>query len=96
MRKYHFVSVCLACLVVADVAAAQPLSEPTPPVAPSNAPPEVIAPGKGTTNAPGASVIRPPNVDPRMSVEPPANSPESKTVIPPPGTPGGKPNPTPK
>ena len=101
MRAYLAASMCVVGLTLAGAANAQPAAQPTPPVAPVNSPPEVIAPKSGSTDKlgvskPTAGVVRPPNVDPQMSVKPPANEPSSGAVIPPPGTPGGNPNVQPK
>jgi hypothetical protein len=94
MSRYLLASMCLAWLVVPGTAHAQPRSQPMSPSPPANSHPEVIPPKNGTTDTSGASVIRPPNVDPGMSVKPPANPGQSKAVVPPRGAPDGKPNPT--
>jgi hypothetical protein len=96
MRAYFVTSVCLAGLTLAGVTNAQSTSQPTPPAAPVNPPPEVIAPKSDHTNKSGAGVLRPPNVDPGMSVKPPDDVRGAGPVIPPPGTPGGDPNVIPK
>jgi len=79
----------------------QPTSpaNPTVPVAPSNSaspPPEKIAPADGSPNGSMSGklsaqkgTITPPNVDPGMTVSPPATSSGKTSVIPPPGSPGG-------
>lgn len=97
MRAYLVASVCLTGLALSGVANAQaPPSQPTPPAAPVNPPPEIIAPRSGSTDKSSPSVLRPPNVDPGMSVKPPVDPPQPGSVIPPPGTPGGNPNVIPK
>jgi hypothetical protein len=67
---------------------APPTSQQVP-VAPPNAPnppPEKIAPG-GTMANHGTK--KPSNVDPGITVKPPANTQGTMPVVPPPGTPGG-------
>jgi hypothetical protein len=59
------------------------------PVAPPNAPnppPEKIEPNSTTTDR---GTLKPPNVDPGMAVQPPANTRGTMPVVRPPGTPGG-------
>jgi len=102
MRTYSLALLGLAGLIVSGVAGAQAPSQPVPPSPPGKyPPPEVIAPAQGTTGKAGTDkveggVIRPPNVDSGMSVKPPATAPQSMTVVPAPGTPGGNPNVAPK
>jgi len=96
MRANFVASVCLVSLALAGVAQAQQQSQPTPPHAPTNPPPEVIAPRSNTTDNASTGVIQPPNVDPGISVKPPADAPQSMPVIPPPGSPGNNPNVVPK
>ncbi len=82
----------------------QPASpaNPTVQVAPPNAaspPPEKIAPAdrdmsRRLSQQKGA--IDPPNVDPGMTVNPPARNGAKTPVIPPPGSPGGNPSVVPK
>jgi hypothetical protein len=85
----------LAALVLTTVPAlAQNNVQPQIPKAPSpTAPPEKIAPADGgdTSNRlpQQKSSIVPPNVDPKMNIIPPRGDSGTKTVIPPPGTPGG-------
>jgi hypothetical protein len=80
----------------------QPTSpqNPTVPVAPPNAPsppPEKIAPANGHLANGNMSeglarhngMIRPPDVDPGMTVKPPRHAGDRTPVIPPPGSPGG-------
>ncbi len=75
----------------------QPASpaNPTVPVAPPNAaspPPEKIAPADRDMSSrlsQQKGTINPPNVDPGMTVSPPARSGGKTPVIPPPGSPGG-------
>lgn len=87
----------------------QPTSptNPTVPVAPPSAaspPPEKIAPPDGTMQNGTMSdrlsqqkgTIKPPNVDPGMTVSPPAHSGATTPIIPPPGSPGGNPSVVPK
>jgi hypothetical protein len=104
MRPYTVLFVGLFGLSLAPAAVAQPSaqqpsapppSQPTPPQTP-NSPPEVIAPKSDATGKSSASVIAPPNVDPGMSVKPPANAAKSMIVVPPPGSPGGNPDVVPK
>lgn len=102
-----------ALLVAATPALAQnPQStspaNPTVPLAPPSAPsppPEKIAPADG--NPPSGNLsnrlsrqkgtIKPPNVDPGLTVRPPRNGGATTTpVIPPPGSPGGNPSVIPK
>jgi hypothetical protein len=102
MRTYSLALLGLAGLIVSDVARAQAPSQPVPPSPPGKyPPPEVIAPAQGTTGKAATDkveggVIQPPNVDSGMSVKPPVTAPQSMTVVPAPGTPGGNPNVTPK
>jgi hypothetical protein len=81
----------------------QPASptNPTVQVAPPSAaaPPEKIAPpSDGLSNrlSQQRGTIDPPNVDPKMTVHPPANTRGTTPVIPPPGSPGGNPSVVPK
>jgi len=75
----------------------QPASpaDPTVEVAPPNAPappPEKIAPPSGNLSqrlSKQNGAIKPPNVDPDMTISPPSSSNASKSVISPPGSPGG-------
>jgi hypothetical protein len=78
-------------------------SNPTVQVAPPNAaspPPEKIAPPSGGDMSNRLSLqrgtINPPNVDPNMTVRPPAHTGTTTPVIPPPGSPGGNPSVVPK
>ena len=71
-------------------------ANPTVPIAPPNAPtppPERVAPSSGNLSdrlSQQKGTIAPPNVDPGMTVSPPANGATGTTpVIPPPGSPGG-------
>jgi hypothetical protein len=96
MRAYLTATMCVVGLVLSGGAFAQAPSQPTPAVPPTNPPPEVIAPNPGSAAKSGTSVIRPPSVDPGMSVKPPADAGQSSAVIPPPGSPGGNPNVIPK
>jgi hypothetical protein len=75
-----------------------------PPNAPSP-PPEQLAPPSKTTGASGNlsdrlarhnGTIKPPEVDPGMTVKPPPNASDATPVIPPPGSPGGNPSVVPK
>src|SRR3954471_14545601 len=78
----------------------QPTSptNPTVPIAPPSAatpPPEKIAPPDGDLSknlSQQKGTITPPNVDPGMSVSPPARGRSTTPVIPPPGSPGGNPS----
>jgi hypothetical protein len=82
----------------------QPTSptNPTVPLAPPNSaspPPEKSAPPDGTLSnrlSQQKGTITPPNVDPGMTVSPPAHSSATTPVIPPPGSPGGNPSVVPK
>jgi hypothetical protein len=82
----------------------QPTSptNPTVPVAPPNSaspPPEKIAPSDGSLSgrlAQQKGTITPPNVDPGMTVSPPAHNGAKTPVIPPPGSPGGNQSVVPK
>jgi hypothetical protein len=77
-------------------------SNPVAPVAPPNAalpPPEKIAPADGNMSgrlSDQKGTIVPPNVDPKMTVSPPARGGATTPVIPPPGSPGGNPSVVPK
>lgn len=81
-------------------------TNPTVPVAPPHAaapPPERIAPpdsmssgNMSTRLSQQKGTITPPNVDPGMTVSPPARSGAATPVIPPPGSPGGNPSVVPK
>jgi hypothetical protein len=77
-------------------------ANPTVPVAPPNAtqpPPEKIAPPDPDLSSRlsrSKGTIAPPNVDPGMSVSPPARGAGTTPVIPPPGSPGGNPSVVPK
>jgi hypothetical protein len=106
MRPNLFTLICLGSLMASGSVSAQQAA-PTPPIAPQNAPPEVVAPRQGgasggaSTGAIGSDkstggVIRPPDVDPGMTRTPPPDAAQSMPVIPPPGTPGSKSNVTPK
>jgi hypothetical protein len=82
----------------------QPASpaNPTVQVAPPNAaspPPEKIAPANRDMSSrlsQQKGMINPPNVDPGMTVSPPAHGAGVTPVIPPPGSPGGNPSVVPK
>ena len=82
----------------------QPASpaNPTVQVAPPNAaspPPEKIAPANRDLSSRlsrNKGTIDPPNVDPGMTVKPPARSGATTPVIPPPGSPGGNSSVVPK
>ncbi|HEY4044806.1 MAG TPA: hypothetical protein VGM32_23575 [Rhodopila sp.] len=77
-------------------------TNPTVPMAPPNAPsppPEKIAPPDGDLSSrlsQQKGTIKPPNVDPGMTVTPPPRSGAKTPVIPPPGSPGGNPSVVPK
>jgi hypothetical protein len=98
----------IALAVAAGPALAQnpqtaPPANPTVPIAPPNAPtppPEKIAPSEGNNLSEHLSqqrgTIKPPNVDPGMTVQPPARGAATTPVIPPPGSPGGNPSVIPK
>jgi hypothetical protein len=87
-----------------------PPQETHPRVAPPNAPsppPEQIAPGGTPTGKPGddtlsdklsrqKGTLTPPAVDPGIRAPLPSHSQGTMPVIPPPGTPGGDPQVTPK
>lgn len=68
---------------------------PTVPMAPPNAPsppPEQIAPSHRNLSdqlARHNGTIKPPDVDPGMTVKPPRHAGDATPVIPPPGSPGG-------
>jgi hypothetical protein len=96
-------SVTTLILIAAPALAQNPQStNPTVPVVPHNAPsppPEKIAPADGDLGnrvSRQKGMIKPPNVDPGMSVSPPPRSGASTPVIPPPGSPGGNPSVVPK
>lgn len=86
-----------------------PPTNPTPPIAPPNAaspPPERVAPG-GSTGSTGSGTlsdrlsrdrgtVKPPAVDPGMTVAPPRTGAGTTPVIPPPGSPGGNQSVVPK
>jgi len=92
MRIHLFASACLLSLLATGVANAQQPSQPTPsPLSPTT-PPEVVAPPAGTLGGTGSGVVRPPNMDQGINIKPP----ESMSVVPPPGAPGGNPNVIPK
>lgn len=82
----------------------QPASptDPTVPVAPPNAaspPPEQIAPPDNNLSkqlSRQKGTLKPPDVDPGMTVVPPRTNGTSTPVIPPPGSPGGNPSVVPK
>ena len=76
-------------------------SNPAVQVAPpsASAPPEKIAPpsrGMSDRLSKQQGTIDPPNVDPNMTVHPPAHTGGTTPVIPPPGSPGGNPSVVPK
>jgi hypothetical protein len=79
-----------------------PPANPTVQVAPPNAaspPPEKIAPparDMSSRLSRQKGTIDPPNVDPGMTVNPPAHSGTRTPVIPPPGSLGGNPSVVPK
>jgi hypothetical protein len=101
-----------ACLIALTIAAGPALAQnpqpapptvPRAPIAPPNAPsppPEKIAPPEGNSLSDHLSqqrgAIKPPNVDPGMTVQPPAKGAVTTPVIPPPGSPGGNPSVVPK
>ena len=99
-------SITALILVAAPAMAQNPQptspTNPTVPVAPPNSaspPPEKIAPPDGTLSdrlSQQKGTITPPNVDPGMTVSPPAHSGATTPVIPPPGSPGGNPSVVPK
>lgn len=76
-------------------------SDPTVRVAPpsASAPPEKIAPPSRDLSkrlSQQRGTIDPPNVDPNMTVHPPAQTRGKTPVIPPPGSPGGNQSVVPK
>jgi hypothetical protein len=77
-------------------------SDPTVHVAPPNTgstPPEKVAPANGNLSgrlAQQQGSITPRNVDPGMTISPPANGSATTPVIPPPGSTGGTPSVIPK
>jgi hypothetical protein len=83
----------LAALVLTTVPALAQNVQPQISQAPSpTAPPEKIAPADGDMSnrlSQQKSSVVPPNVDPKMNIIPPRGDSGTKTVIPPPGTPGG-------
>jgi hypothetical protein len=99
-------SVTAAILIAAPAMAQNPQpaspSNPTVQVAPPNAaapPPEKIAPpDRSMSNrlSQQRGTIDPPNVDPNMTLHPPAQSGATTPVIPPPGSPGGNTSVVPK
>jgi hypothetical protein len=98
-------TVTAVILMAAPAMAQNPPQAPrtTPPVqvAPPSAaaPPEKIAPpSRDLSNrlSQQRGTIDPPNVDPNMTVHPPAQSGGTTPVIPPPGSPGGNPSVVPK
>jgi hypothetical protein len=97
----------IAFTLIAGPAIAQnpqpaPPSNPHVQVAPPNSaspPPEKIAPADRDMSSKLSrqnGTIDPPNVDPGMTVSPPAHSRGMTPVIPPPGSPGGNPSVVPK
>jgi hypothetical protein len=98
----------LAAMILAAAPAMAQNPQPAPPanptvqVAPPDAaspPPEKIAPPAGDMSSRLSrqkGTIDPPNVDPGMTVNPPAHSGTRTPVIPPPGSPGGNPSVVPK
>jgi hypothetical protein len=98
----------LAAMILAAAPAMAQNPQPAPPVnptvqvAPPNAaspPPEKIAPPAGDMSSRLSrqkGTIDPPNVDPGMTVNPPAHSGTRTPVIPPPGSLGGNPSVVPK
>jgi hypothetical protein len=101
--------VCCALLLTAASARAQnpqatSPENPSVQVAPQNSPsppPERVAPSGGTTLSEqlskGHGMVAPPkNVDPGMTVSPPASTKGRMPVIPPPGSPGGNASVVPK
>jgi hypothetical protein len=94
--------VLLAAPAMAQNPQPAPPTNPTVPVAPPSAatpPPEKIAPadrGMSKRLSLQKGTITPPNVDPGMSVSPPAHTGSTTPVIPPPGSPGGNPSVVPK
>lgn len=108
MSSYLTASACLLGLMAPALASAQQTAPaPTPPAAaPTSptAPPEIIAPapdtpstGQGVTGGKAVGgVVTPPNVDPGMTVTPPADTRQTMPVIPPPGGSGANPSAVPK
>ena len=91
---------CLAAAATVAPETAQQQAQPPPQTVP-----EDTGPGKsGSSSGPlsdkldrSGGVIHPPSgVDPKIHKSPPPTGPSSMPVIPPPGTPGGKPDVEPK
>jgi hypothetical protein len=99
------VSLTALILIAAPAIAQNPQpaspTNPTVPVAPPSAaspPPEKVAPAAPDMSgrlSQQKGTINPPNVDPGMTVSPPARG-GTTPVIPPPGSPGGNPSVIPK
>jgi hypothetical protein len=99
-------SVTAVILIAAPAMAQNPQpaspSNPTVQLAPPNSaapPPEKIAPPTHDLSnrlSQQRGTIDPPNVDPNMTVHPPAHTGATTPVIPPPGSPGGNPSVVPK
>jgi hypothetical protein len=100
-KPIHAALAAAALVVLGGAALAQPAPVPAPvpdrpPTAtpPENRVPEQLAPRVPEAGAEAAQpgVISPRrNLDPDMAVRPPRVDPNSPSVIPPPGTPGGNP-----
>lgn len=73
---------------------------PVPPRSSPSTPPERIAPAEGGSLSQDLSrdrgTVKPPSVDPGMTVAPPRNGSGTMPVIPPPGSPGGNQSVVPK
>jgi hypothetical protein len=102
-------SLVIGASALAQNPQAAPPGVSTPPMAPPNSaspPPEQIAPpGKDAQSGSGTlsdrlssqgGTLKPPPVDPGMTVNPPAQSQGTMPVIPPPGSAGGNPQVQPK
>jgi hypothetical protein len=87
LRTTLFLAVLVLTTVPTLAQNVQPSQAPSP-----TAVPEKIAPADGDTSnrlSQQKSSVVPPNVDPKMNIIPPRGDSGTKTVIPPPGTPGG-------
>lgn len=91
----------LAALILSGASAVAQNPQPASPADPNvhvappgvgSTPPEKIAPANGNLSdrlSQQKGTIAPPNVDPGMTVHPPATGNVTTPVIPPPGSPGG-------
>lgn len=101
LRDFSMTALILTPLIVVPTLALAQNPQPAAPADPSvhvappnvgSTPPEKIAPANGNLSSQLSQqkgTIAPPNVDPGMTVRPPANGSATTPVIPPPGSPGG-------